>query len=793
MSHGKSAAEALLKQHLVQRGLRSVAAEMCGPGATSSNIHSKMRSLVRSRYNCLSPEQQRLYLAGFATEATLDMAGASQPRPRGEWADRGVRAYIRKKRKEWQPDDPHADSAEQEKKLRQLARVEYKSLTVGEQWDYALQANTAERCKASDGRFQWLDADEQAAALQPGQQVLLHSLVSATEKNGALGVCQEFLAESGRWVVKLADGSQHNLKPQNLRAHKITHDIPDAPEAPAPRRSWSSLSSSKARRARCRRVRWSLDLAAGGQQPQSFEVVSILDRVLSDEEKKAWNQHMHDDKDLSLAVVCEELIRLILEYARGYTVPVLMLCWALQECGWKALTEIDKKLGFALPKRTWDRSWHQKTPKEHAEKHDNGRRGYRRLPLDIFRRILNKNSTLTSRPYNGPAKFNRKRNREETVAGSSLETPSKQAKQIHAFTDTVTQIYESNQEICQVIKPSTVHTYMKRDFPEYRCVKRRLDCCMKCRQWDWQVLPACRVSLNSWEKELNHVWPGFMQGYRDEILPSFTAHAKKNMTNAVAHGYLAYVLGEYDRLSAAKPDGYASKELELREVVNRIKHEMLTDWLHLRKYKETKGMKVGMLDIIRMHELHFTLRDSSQEARKSAEENPEEDELYWQMDFLQHRTLPIGPDEGGDWWYAYARLQVTILVVMVWSKTMEPCFHVYCSHCLDQSPAFVVACLDDLFTKVGGHSYKSHTMFSDVGQHFRAAYTMGWWGKELLAKGSVEQSRWIFFPEGHGKGCHRWKPATNITPPPPPSATKTQVKTNKSIHTCKYVYCVRNM
>eukprot|EP00973_Karenia_brevis_P082966 11503773-Karenia_brevis.AAC.1 len=84
---------------------------------------------------------------------------------------------------------------------------------------------------------------------------------------------------------------------------------------------------------------------------------------------------------------------------------------------------------------------------------------------------------------------------------------------------------------------------------------------------------------------------------------------------------------------------------------------------------------------------------------------------------------------------------------------MEPTFHVYCSHCLDQTPAFVVACLEDLCNRVGAEQYKFHTMFSDVGQHFRAAYTLGWWGKELMRKHRVQETRWVFFPEGHGKGA----------------------------------------
>ena len=42
--------------------------------------------------------------------------------------------------------------------------------------------------------------------------------------------------------------------------------------------------------------------------------------------------------------------------------------------------------------------------------------------------------------------------------------------------------------------------------------------------------------------------------------------------------------------------------------------------------------------------------------------------------------------------------------------------------------------------------------FSDVGNHFRAGYTLGYWGVSLLATAGVEKATWVFAPEGHGKG-----------------------------------------
>ena len=35
--------------------------------------------------------------------------------------------------------------------------------------------------------------------------------------------------------------------------------------------------------------------------------------------------------------------------------------------------------------------------------------------------------------------------------------------------------------------------------------------------------------------------------------------------------------------------------------------------------------------------------------------NPQPKTLYLATDFKEHITLPIGPDEKGDWWYAGSR------------------------------------------------------------------------------------------------------------------------------------------
>ena len=42
-------------------------------------------------------------------------------------------------------------------------------------------------------------------------------------------------------------------------------------------------------------------------------------------------------------------------------------------------------------------------------------------------------------------------------------------------------------------------------------------------------------------------------------------------------------------------------------------------------------------------------------------------------------------------------------------------------------------------------------MFADVGSHFRCGYTLAFWCTNMLEQAGVEETRWLSFPDGHGK------------------------------------------
>ena len=158
-----------------------------------------------------------------------------------------------------------------------------------------------------------------------------------------------------------------------------------------------------------------------------------------------------------------------------------------------------------------------------------------------------------------------------------------------------------------------------------------------------------------------------------------------------------------------------------------------------------------MIEVVQLFGWHFACRDHQKAAYTAACDNPPPDYLGLHVDFGQSRTLPVGPAEGGRWWYANARLSVTVFVVYVWGADVDiPGYYMYFSDVLDHTPDFSVACLDDLLRRVCPPSVSEISLWADVGTHFRAARTWGYWLDYLPTKMKCNTSA-NYFPDGHGK------------------------------------------
>ena len=77
--------------------------------------------------------------------------------------------------------------------------------------------------------------------------------------------------------------------------------------------------------------------------------------------------------------------------------------------------------------------------------------------------------------------------------------------------------------------------------------------------------------------------------------------------------------------------------------------------------------------------------------------------------------------EAGSWWYANARLAVTVLTVIVWTPTSERVYYTYASHVLDQSTAFALTCVHDALDRhADAAACTKQVIWADCGGHFRS-------------------------------------------------------------------------
>ena len=107
-----------------------------------------------------------------------------------------------------------------------------------------------------------------------------------------------------------------------------------------------------------------------------------------------------------------------------------------------------------------------------------------------------------------------------------------------------------------------------------------------------------------------------------------------------------------------------------------------------------------MVDIAKSHAYRWLVRDTHKKLLLDMWDGAPENECCVQMDFKQHVTLPVGPVEEGNWWYAHARLAITVLTLIFWGHGTPKTYYTYCSHTLDQSSRYVVACFQDMLGKV---------------------------------------------------------------------------------------------
>jgi len=248
---------------------------------------------------------------------------------------------------------------------------------------------------------------------------------------------------------------------------------------------------------------------------------------------------------------------------------------------------------------------------------------------------------------------------------------------------------------------STFYRNAKLDNHDVRCATRQLDMCLKCVTFDSVVAPAVKTWVSKARGELASLLPSYWDRWGAEVAGAAVDDGHKFAVSAKCmDALLAHLLAERD---GRGPDAQVPPKLhgQLHAVESRLIHELKTNWPPIKE-------KVGLVDVCRSFDLHFTQRDECKDAYTTHWDNPEPDTLYVHCDYKEHDQLPVGPREIGEFFvYAGGVQGVTVLTFVAWARTWERSYFTYASEVKEQSSLFAISCLEDVLRRVGLPSFKS--------------------------------------------------------------------------------------
>ena len=462
---------------------------------------------------------------GSSHECTkdLDVKGPPAPgvpfeghhavRPRQAHRMAALRAYVRIHRQKLLSDarsvDPLVTGKDAKLKVWNIARKKYNRLSPEEQWELAL-----EHCAMHAGGH-------------------------------ARGASGQFISAS--------TGCLHSdVLPGSKFCHLCGCMLQEAPTMSAqnghgtPTRPYSAITA-RIRRRRKTRLRTTLSSVAGGKPAQPSDVAAVLEGVLTADEWQAMLASKHIPHKAakthgSWASIGKTMVETILHRFADMTFMVELICMAARQAS-LTLRSCTDVLGIRLPRRTWLRSSGSALPERKA-KRANGRLGFRRLNPDVGRALLLDASLQTSSLLRG-----RKR---------KIDADGQPVMKVRRALDTSYRQLWLQDKRLQSVSLRTWHRNCQRDeaYENIRPTKRRLDCCMKCLQWDKVTRPSATRWFKLWRGKLENAWHGYWDRRDKECRPLFSRADVLNLDLGCLTALIKYVTKQ-------KPQGLLSAELEL--------------------------------------------------------------------------------------------------------------------------------------------------------------------------------------------------------------------------------------
>eukprot|EP00929_Paragymnodinium_shiwhaense_P027585 TRINITY_DN16167_c0_g1_i2.p1 TRINITY_DN16167_c0_g1~~TRINITY_DN16167_c0_g1_i2.p1 ORF type:complete len:790 (+),score=94.36 TRINITY_DN16167_c0_g1_i2:159-2528(+) len=512
------------------------------------------------------------------------------------------------------------------------------------------------------------------------------------------------------------------------------------PAPPARHRGFSELTkNTKTYRQRVASLRAAVSKLASGREgiePRLDDQRSLLAASLSADVKQELVKDVPlSNEDKTFANLGRHLSdQLVSAWSRKRTFPGVALCVSLRAVGFKYYKDIRKQLGIDISASAWHDSEGIEAAPTRTDV-SNGRLGFRKMPIDDMRAVLQKNSTDTCTVV--------------SISGRGRKRPASalEDKVIkRALVDSKRQLWQGI-ESENKISLSSWYRNAKKDLPMYCTTKRKLDVCEKCEQWDRLVEHKGTLAISQWKQEIAEIMPSYWNCFEADIYPKLPASAKQGLSVQLVASIRRYIDKHPEQFKAERDKLKAKTWKALRAVEERIRKEIANSW-------PAMGGEIGLLRIVESWSWHFTVKDVQKDFYKQCVDHPEEGVAYYHIDYAQSKNLPVGPHEASTWWYANARSQVNVLGFLCWGKGFpKPHYVTLLSDVSNHDSHYTIAAFSKVFAMYPpAAGTKKHVLWCDVGKHFRSYTFASHWLVSLAKKWKVPMEL-HFFADGHGEGA----------------------------------------
>ena len=285
--------------------------------------------------------------------------------------------------------------------------------------------------------------------------------------------------------------------------------------------------------------------------------------------------------------------------------------------------------------------------------------------------------------------------------------------------------------------------HLKKKHPEFIKFKKKVDMCPICHKYDKLVVPKVRKAISEALLQITKVAPDYFATL-EKMWAEWEAAGQTDPDGKCSLQYVRTAVEHIDATLAARRRTPVSNQPSARSFRLELKEA---------EAKASNLLK-GELQTLEACEHHFHSWRRQHRERERLETELPATAVLVQLDYAENLTIPVGPVEEQSWFWATARLSVSVLgfYVRFWEDgKLRSLYLNYVSQILDHTALHAALALKDVVAKLPSAEAADLHVWSDCGPHFRA-YAFVATAIDLLENSSWSSVTFHFFGEHHGKG-----------------------------------------